>query len=91
MGAAAAPGRPKQGAAPSGLSPAAPSLLSRVGQGEETQASGLGLYSGHTKWASVGVNTSARGPVRVRRLGAIGLMARRTRTGPPARGDRVSP
>ncbi len=37
---------PSQGAkAPPGLNPAAPTLLSRVGQGEETQASGLGLSS----------------------------------------------
>ncbi len=50
----AAPGRPKQGAAPSGLSPAAPILLSRVGQGEEQQASGLGLSSEYTPVTSVG-------------------------------------
>jgi branched-chain amino acid transport system ATP-binding protein len=57
----AAPGRPKQGAAPSGQSPAAPGLLSRVGQGEEQQASGLGLSSEYTPVTSVGALLQVQG------------------------------
>ncbi len=54
--AAAAPGRPKQGTAPSGLSPAAPSLPAQGGTGRRVVASGIGLSSAAHEVASVGAS-----------------------------------
>ena len=51
---AAAPGRPKQGHAPSGLSPAAPSLPAQAGTGRRAADSGSGLYSEAHEVASAG-------------------------------------
>ncbi len=45
----AAPGRPKQARAPSGLMPAAPSLPAQDGTGRRVVASGIDLYSEDTK------------------------------------------
>ena len=51
---AAAPGRPKQGTAPSGLSPAAPGLPAQAGTGRRDVASGTILSSAVHKVTSVG-------------------------------------
>jgi hypothetical protein len=45
----AAPGRPKQANAPSGLSPAALGLLAQGGTGQRANAFGVGPYSDDTQ------------------------------------------
>jgi len=61
---AAAPGRPKQGTAPSGLSPAASGLPAQTGTGRRAADSGSGTSSAAHEVASVGATL----PVPVRRL-----------------------
>ncbi|MDD5030586.1 MAG: homoserine O-acetyltransferase [Rhodoferax sp.] len=51
---AAAPGRPKQGTAPPGLRPAAPSLPAQTGTGQRALASGIGRSSAVREATSVG-------------------------------------